>query len=137
MTKVSELSSQYFPRWVLKIGKFQPSVAYKSVAYKIKSVYSANLDFIKSISLGKRSRTMCLKYILLLYEGIYRHTFPPRAKLIFVTFAIFLSPRRQHRHLICSTGEYKCKRSSHLKNHMKTHTNPFKCELWRSVHTER
>ena len=32
MTKVSEFSSQYSE--VLKIGKFQPSVAYKSVAYK-------------------------------------------------------------------------------------------------------
>ena len=36
--KVSEFSSQYIPRLVLKIGKFQPNVAYKSVAYKIKSV---------------------------------------------------------------------------------------------------
>ena len=34
--KVSEFSSQYFPRFseVLKIGKLQPSVAYKSVAYE-------------------------------------------------------------------------------------------------------
>ena len=38
LRKVLEFSSQYFLRYVLNIDKFQPSVAYKSVAYKIKSV---------------------------------------------------------------------------------------------------
>ena len=53
MTKVSEFNSQYFPSQVLKIGKFQASVAYKSVAYKsvaCKSVAYKSVTYkIKSV----------------------------------------------------------------------------------------
>ena len=76
MTKVSEFSSPYFPRLVLKIGKFQPSVAYKSVAYKIKSVYLIweHSSKISTFDVQYTMKDDFHHFGVQIYQGVMRHS---------------------------------------------------------------
>ena len=75
--EVLEFSSQYYRRQVLKIGKFQPSVAFKSVAYK-KNVY-VDLQHNKHRKLGWIKMHTHITYVPINSIGLMQKfpLFPP------------------------------------------------------------